>query len=204
MGADMLKYCSGDFEGCVMGKVFGLWFIDEHYYIKRDYDAGNKKPIKFFMNGTPIDDSYLTTINPADIESIEVYLKDGVSKTMQFYDCNGIISITTKTHSFTPKEINNDLSFLTTDHNVITIFPKGFYKSRIFYSPRYTNDQIVSKQIFDLRSTIYWNPNIITDKNGNATFDFFNASGRGTYKAVIEGIDTDGNIGRYILRYRVN
>ena len=42
-----------------------------------------------------------------------------------------------------------------------------------------------------------------TDKTGNASVEFYNADGKGTYKAVIEGIDADGNIGRYVYRYKV-
>ena len=52
----------------------------------------------------------------------------------------------------------------------------------------------------DLRSTIYWNPNIITDKDGKASFEYFNADGKGTYRMVIEGIDADGNIRFFIFR----
>ncbi|MCO5945870.1 hypothetical protein [Mucilaginibacter flavidus] len=55
----------------------------------------------------------------------------------------------------------------------------------------------------DLRSTIYWNPNIITDKDGKASFEYFNADGKGTYRVVVEGIDADGNLGRQVLRYKV-
>jgi hypothetical protein len=201
--ADLLKDCGNDFEGCVLSKVFGIWHVDNKYYVKRDYDAGNKKPIKFFVNGLGIDDGYINNINPADIESIEVYLKDGVAGLMRFYDCNGIISITTKTHSFdTAVKPNTDLSLLGSASQV-TLNPKGFYKTRIFYSPKYNNPQNMPAQGTDLRTTIYWNPNILTDKNGNATFDYYNADGRGTYKAIVEGIDNDGNIGRYILRYKV-
>jgi len=80
--------------------------------------------------------------------------------------------------------------------------PKGFYKARMFYAPKYDQQGAVQNGT-DLRSTIHWEPNIITDKDGHATFDYFNADGRGTYRAVIEGIDSDGNIGRFVLRYQV-
>ncbi|MBS1501329.1 MAG: hypothetical protein JST32_04660, partial [Bacteroidetes bacterium] len=50
---------------------------------------------------------------------------------------------------------------------------------------------------------IYWNANVTTDKNGAASFEFFNSDGIGTYKAIIEGIDKDGNLGRYVYRYVV-
>jgi uncharacterized protein YfaS (alpha-2-macroglobulin family) len=51
--------------------------------------------------------------------------------------------------------------------------------------------------------TIYWNPNIITDTNGKASFEYFNADGKGTYRVVVEGIDGDGNLGRQVFRYKV-
>ena len=80
--------------------------------------------------------------------------------------------------------------------------PKGFYKAREFYSPQYDNPH-TNQKMADLRSTIYWNPNIITDKDGKASFSYFNADGKGTYRMVIEGIDADGNLGRQVLRYKV-
>jgi hypothetical protein len=202
--AEALKDCSSDFEGCVLGRIYGLWHAEEKYYFKKVYDFGNKKPIKFFVNGLGVDETYLTTLNPADILGIEVFEKDGIARTMQFYDCNGIISITTKTHSFTPGSAKADLSFLEGPGNEQIVTPKGYFKYRSFYSPKYINEQSKAKQFADLRSTIYWNPTILTDKAGNATFDFFNAAGTGTYKAVIEGMDADGHIGRYVLRYKVN
>ena len=79
--------------------------------------------------------------------------------------------------------------------------PKGFYMARIFYSPKYDNP--AAARALDLRSTIYWNPAIFTDEKGVATFDFYNADGKGTYRAIIEGIDNDGNIGRFVLHYEV-
>jgi hypothetical protein len=203
LGSDALKDCGSDFEGCVLGRVFGLWHVDNKYYIYKDYVGGNKKPVKFFVNGGAVDDIYLSNITPADIESIEVFFKDGVAKVMSFYDCNGIISITTKSHSLSPVEKNNlDLAFLTVQKNVITIMPKGYYKARVFYSPVYDN-QTNLKDINDFRNTIYWNPNVITDKTGSATFEYYNSDGRGNYRVVVEGIDDDGNIGRYLFQYKV-
>jgi hypothetical protein len=200
--ADLLKNCSFDIVSCLQRTVFGIWHVDNDFYIKHDYDAGNKKPIQFFVNGLAVEYSSVYNMNPVDIASMEVYLKDGVSGINQRYNSNGIISITTKSGSFTPRE-NIDLQQLAGQTSVVTIMPKGYYKARVFYSPRYDNVQGTVQQMGDLRTTIYWNPNIITDKNGNATFDFFNADGRGNYKAVIEGIDNDGNIGRGVLRYKV-
>ena len=204
IGPNILKYCTGDFEECMIGRVFGIWHVENDFYIKKDYLAGNKKPIKFFVNGSAVDVLYLKSINGADVLNIEIYTKDGVSGLMRFYDCNGIISITTKSHSFSPNTNAVDLTFLKTAGNMITLLPKGYYKSKTFYSPKYTTDQADFKRVIDLRSTIFWSPNVFTDKKGNATLEYFNALGAGIYKVVIEGIDAEGKIGRFVYRYQVN
>jgi uncharacterized protein YfaS (alpha-2-macroglobulin family) len=85
---------------------------------------------------------------------------------------------------------------------VLPIAPMGFYKAREFYSPKYDHINEVTKQR-DLRSTIYWKPELQTDKDGNASFDFYNADGKGTYKVIVEGIDSKGNLGRQVFRYKV-
>jgi uncharacterized protein YfaS (alpha-2-macroglobulin family) len=78
----------------------------------------------------------------------------------------------------------------------------GFYKARNFYSPVYEG-AAGTKNKPDPRTTIYWTPDIVTDKDGNASFDFFNADSKGIYRLVIEGIDEDGNIGRSVVTYKV-
>jgi hypothetical protein len=203
LSAERLKNCSFDIISCIQSSVFGLEHTSDNFYIKKAYDAGNKNPIQFFLNGVGIDYPYLTTIKTEDVGLIEVYLTDGVSGINDRYRTNGIISITTKSGSFTPKDKPDDLQAQATGGNIITITPKGYYRARFFYSPKYDKARSTLQQLSDLRSTIYWNPAIITDKEGNATVDFYNADGRGVYKAVVEGIDYNGNIGRFVLRYNV-
>jgi CarboxypepD_reg-like domain len=67
-------------------------------------------------------------------------------------------------------------------------WPKQFYK------PRYAvND--TTKHLLDLRSTIDWEPNVITDKNGDASISFYAADSPSAYTVIIEGSDGNGNIG---------
>ena len=80
--------------------------------------------------------------------------------------------------------------------------PKGYYRARTFYSPQY-DDPKTNRSIADLRSTIFWKPNIVTDKAGHASFEYYNGGEKGTYRITIEGIDIDGNLGRKIYRYKV-
>jgi hypothetical protein len=87
-------------------------------------------------------------------------------------------------------------------NDVITITPMGYARKKEFYEPKYFTVK-PNLDINDLRTTIYWNPKIVTDANGKASFEFFNADGKGSYRAVLEGIDADGNLARYIYHYKV-
>nr|WP_068891084.1 carboxypeptidase-like regulatory domain-containing protein [Pedobacter panaciterrae] len=85
--------------------------------------------------------------------------------------------------------------------NMANLFPKGFNKVKTFYSPKY--DVNNNTNIPDLRSTIYWNPNVKTYDTGKTSFNFFNADGPGKYKVIIEGINSDGLLGREVFEYDV-
>jgi hypothetical protein len=201
--AEKLKYCGTDLINCIQSKTFGLWRFENEFYIKRYYDKGDKRPVKIFVNGVPMDYASITDLRTEEVTSIEVYLTDGVSGINSQFGTNGILSITTTNASFGLKAHydNDNLLAMVKQTGVVTITPKGYFRARMFYAPKYENrDQAQNN---DLRSTIYWNPNIATDKNGDASFDYYNADGKGTYKAVIEGIDNEGNIGRTVLRYQV-
>jgi len=51
---------------------------------------------------------------------------------------------------------------------------KGYTHPLEFYSPQYLPSQPLPSN--DRRRTLYWNPNIETDENGEATIHCFNAS----------------------------
>lgn len=78
----------------------------------------------------------------------------------------------------------------------------GLSATKEFYSPNY-DDPKTDRQAKDMRSTIYWNPNLNTDITGKASFSFFNASTPGTYRVVVEGMDNFGNLGRKVFNYEV-
>lgn len=56
----------------------------------------------------------------------------------------------------------------------------------------------------NLRPTIYWNPDIQTDTNGNASFSCYNLGLKGNYRVTVEGIDRSGNIGTKVMYYKLN
>ncbi|WP_316829996.1 hypothetical protein [Pedobacter aquatilis] len=74
--------------------------------------------------------------------------------------------------------------------------------NKIFYSPKYTaTNKNDSKP--DYRSTIYWNPHLLTNENGEASFSFFSADKRGSYTVWIEGSDMNGNFGFKTMKLEI-
>jgi hypothetical protein len=84
---------------------------------------------------------------------------------------------------------------------MVNIFPRGFDRVKEFYEPEYLHAEIPEK-LTDLRTTLYWNPSVIV-KRGVADFSFYNGDRKGNYRVVVEGISSDGLLGRQVYRYRV-
>jgi hypothetical protein len=81
---------------------------------------------------------------------------------------------------------------------------KGLDKARIvgyspvkeFYSPNYAQ-QIQENEAIDLRTTLYWNPHIITNKlNRRVTLQFYNNDITKKVRIVLEGINENGKLAR--------
>jgi len=72
-----------------------------------------------------------------------------------------------------------------------------------FYRPRYTVKNSYSV-LPDLRSTIHWEPNLITGANGIGALSFYAADIPGTYTVTLEGSDMRGCIGSQTFKIKVN
>ncbi|QKJ31284.1 hypothetical protein HQ865_16465 [Mucilaginibacter mali] len=64
----------------------------------------------------------------------------------------------------------------------------------IFYRPRYPVKNAPAK-FADLRSTIHWEPTVVTNKDGEATVSFYAADKPATYTLTLEGGDLKGSVG---------
>ena len=84
--------------------------------------------------------------------------------------------------------------FLKHNATIDTYRPQPFSYGRAFYQPKYINRQ-PQDSLPDVRSTIYWNPQIITDKNGEAELHFYSASLPTDYLFWLEGMDLSGHLG---------
>ncbi|MDB5008905.1 MAG: hypothetical protein JWP45_3298 [Mucilaginibacter sp.] len=183
------------------GRARGVDFTNGIAYLKSNEGTtigGNAaEPMLIVIDGNVIGNgANIDNYNPTHVETVEV-LKGGNAAIYGLNGGAGVLIITTKQGGSSPNVVNKEMS-----PGVFSITPLGFYKAREFYLPSYDASQPVSK-LPDLRTTVFWKPNVITDAAGNASFSYFNADGTGTYRVVVEGIDTNGNLGRQVFHYKV-
>ncbi|MDB5010527.1 MAG: carboxypeptidase regulatory-like protein, partial [Mucilaginibacter sp.] len=203
ISANQLSACPFLYQ-CLQTMAFGLTFDNNNLYITRDYNAGNKTtPVQVYFNGLAVDFNYLQSVNTSDVESVEVFLDDGMSGINKMNNTKGVIVINSKVVKHVQMSKEDIKALLMPQNSAVNIILRGYTQARVFYSPKYDPSKTAPSLGSDLRSTIYWNPKIITDKNGAASFEFYNADAKGSYRAIIEGIDRNGNIGRYIYHYKV-
>lgn len=72
---------------------------------------------------------------------------------------------------------------------------------KLFYSPKYKADKPITTP--DLRSTIHWEPNIMTDAKGEAKVSFFSSDHPGNYTFILEGGDLAGHVGRQTGKIKI-
>lgn len=205
IGPERLKGCNNLLQ-CLQTVLTGITYDNQRqlFYITRDYNAGGRIPVQFFVNGMAIDAFTLSSIAPGEVEGIDIFLKDELGLVSRTYQNNGVVSIYTKE----PVEKSGtrmslaDIERLLPKANVVDLTPLGYMKEYTFYTPKYETED--SRIVNDFRSTVYWNPTVKTDEEGKASVHFYNADGKGTYRVTVEGFDATGNIGRAVYRYQVN
>lgn len=153
-------------------------------------------PMQLVIDGMFVSPEFLRSVNPRDVESIEILKSAANTAIYGLRGGGGVMIINTKRGE-------RNMGYRSYSPGVISYKPQGIYKAREFYSPNY-DDPKTNQKIRDLRTTIFWAPNVITDTSGNATVTYFNADTPGSYAVIIEGIDVNGHIGRTVYRYKVN
>jgi len=105
-------------------------------------------------------------IDPYSVERIAI-LKGSQASILGGAGAGGAVVITTKKGANAYKPMPK--------FNIKTIIPLGFQKPAEFYSPRYETQEQREIGPPDLRTTIYWNPNVTLSAGGEAAFGFYTA-----------------------------
>ena len=189
MTADDLSTCI-TLSQCLQGRLPGVIFQGGIPYLMRSQNT----PMSIVLDGMRVEADFLDNIVPSDVESIELLKSIGNTAIYGSQGSGGLIVITTKRGGGTA-------NYNRYAPGVVTLSPKGFSVSREFYSPKY--DAGTNSNRADLRTTIYWNPQIVAENDGKGKFEFYNADEPGQYRMVMEGIDAFGHLARKVYTYEV-
>jgi hypothetical protein len=166
----------------LQGKVAGLQITGTGPQAQMSWRGGVPT---LFLNEMSSDLSLVQNLNMADVAYIKVFRPPFFGA--QGGGSGGAIAVYTKKGA---NVYNNDVKGLD--------FAKipGYNSGKEFYSPDYsTYDERHTDA--DYRSTLYWNPFILTDKSSRRQlFTFYNNDVTRKFRVVIEGCDEQGRLTR--------
>ena len=133
------------------------------------------------IDGVPIFDlDYVMNFDPLKIEKISV-----VTDVYRMGDIEypGIIEFTTYQGDFDGQEL---------PENIVEKVYHGIQAPRTFYTPDYSQNQILLERIPDFRNTLYWNPHVEIKGLENKELEFYTSDDVGLYQIEINGITNKG------------
>ena len=126
----------------------------------------------------------LNQINPEIVERVDV-IKYGGGAIYGSRGSNGVILVTTKSGV----DGVNGQSLADFAQHIKVL---GYSSPSTFWVPDYSKVKANNEQP-DNRSTLYWSPQVITDKIGNASVTFYASDISTRYKIVVEGVSAAGD-----------
>lgn len=199
------KYTTGMFSGGdsysfdVGNDPFGVSSLDVFRYLQGrvaglNINYGGGEPTLSWRGGSPslfLDEmttqtDVLQSIPMSDVAYIKVFRPP-------FFGAfggggNGAIAIYTKRGSDGKRVYSNTPGLNT---SVLA----GYTTYKVFYSPNYDNLKYDNGP--DTRTTLYWNPYLLTDKkNKTVQVEFYNNDVSNKFHVVIEGINAEGKLAR--------
>lgn len=151
---------------------------------------GSSENPLFLLDGMPVEIEMITSVSPNDVETIEVLKNAGSTAMYGSRASGGVIAIYTKRGGV----------YRSPSIGITSIPYPGFYRAREFYSPKYGTESASQKEPSeqpDIRTTLYWNPSIVTDSSGKANVSFFTSDVSATYTMRLEGLGNDGLSGSF-------
>ncbi len=161
----------------------GKVIIDRMSY---SLDGGSgSRPAVLVLDDMIIQEYNIDDLDPYSIERVAI-LKGAQTVLLGGAGAAGAIVITTKKGMSAYKEVPK--------YHIKTTTPLGYQEPVEFYSPRYETKDKRESGPPDLRTTIYWNPDVKVSADGDAVFDFYTSDATAEYTVLLEGITADGLI----------
>ncbi|WP_289054841.1 hypothetical protein [Carboxylicivirga marina] len=171
----MYLYVDGEFVG--VSDAYGILYFMREPYTVDDFINMDPKSVK----------SLELILSPKDSPMRDL-MGDEVMAMEEMTGSEAILSIYTKDGSGIYARGNNK--------GIANFQLYGYVRKREFYSPQYDVDNDVDI-LEDKRTTLYWNPSIITDSLGKAKVSFYNSDVAQDMRIHIEGMSDSGLPGTY-------
>ncbi|HSN08479.1 MAG TPA: hypothetical protein VLS85_05550, partial [Hanamia sp.] len=156
------------------GKVGGLRVV--YGYNPPPHFEWHGDRVDIFLNEQPVTPDAIATIPLSDVAYIKYFWPPFVFSRAR----GGVIAVYTRK--------GTDIKGLS--NNIVS----GYTLTREFYSPDYDsiNEENDKK---DLRTTLYWNPSVITSpKKNKVDLKFYNNDITQAFRVIIEGMTKDGRL----------
>jgi len=140
------------------------------------------------LDGVPLDIDLLYNIDPLHIAQIDILKPGARANIFGLAGSQGVIAIYTK-----KPDIYSSTTTPPLPH-IKTLFPLGYQQPVEFYAPKYETPAQRNNPNPDLRTTIHWQPVVITNDRGIASFEFYSADEDASYTVTIQGLAHDGTI----------
>ncbi|MGE0021357.1 MAG: hypothetical protein AB7S72_16905 [Draconibacterium sp.] len=178
----------GNIFEAIEGKMPGVMFGNNGITARGD-------AVKIYLDGIE-DKMGITGSMPVQAFDKVEYIKMGITAGINYK--GGILFFYTK------RGMKNEKPAYVKPQGTDGLRVVGYSVSRKFYVPVYDSPEQPKKKE-DIRSTIWWNPLVMTDSIGVAIETFYQSDETGEMKIVVEGVTEDGRlcrgVGKYVAKY---
>jgi len=170
---------SGYHESGMYAKSPGL-SLEASKKAGKSSSTGNRNPI-FLLDGMVVDWESVAFLPIEWVERVDMLDPRHGELIWGDRGKDGVISVITKPWS----EKNNKL------YHSVNVNIRGYNEPRVFYSPKHRTT-LEKDYKPDLRTTLFWEPNIKLEMNKEVSLNFFNADAQATISIIVEGLTSDG------------
>lgn len=199
---NLVEALAGQAAGIEVSNETGSQGAGNELIIRGTNTVNGNGPL-YVLDGVPyqeagVDNSVLSDLNPDNIESVTVLKGAAATAVYGSQGAQGVILIQTRNMNrysqdrkkFYTKPVLN----VAYQYNTNYKGNKKYYgMARDYYQPLYASTEVDERT--DFRNTIYWNPVIQTDKNGQASFETFTSDALTSFAITVEGINAFGQPG---------
>lgn len=140
-------------------------------------------PLLIVLDNIPWEQFDVFSLDVSDIDNL--FVIKGSNAMFGYYPgTSGALVINTKTGSWERVKSTN----------IDKIIPLGYQQPAEFYSPKYETEQQINSSQTDMRTTIFWKPNVLFSPTGEAIIEFYSADTPTTYQIRGEGVDSAGKL----------